>query len=355
MDAATPADTDQSRNRFRPRSTIRFPSTDVRFGRDRRSLARAAPHPYGKVTGMPSNVVSVINYKGGVGKTTLTANLGADLAVRGRRILLVDLDPQASLTFSFYRVEEWERQLAQARTILQWFESFVGGGAADPLRKYVVSPPAVNAIVQPYGGQLDLLASHLGLIEVDLDLAAVLGGARFQKSNPRFLQVHRLLAEALNDEAFAGYDAVLIDCAPNFNMVTRTAIVASDYVLIPARPDYLSTLGVDYLRARLSGLVETYNRAARSPVNPEIVGVVYTMIQHTGAGILKAHRAGMERIDRIEMPVFRQTIRENKTAFTDAGDRSVPAVLATDRTSAMEVLQYELQQFTSEFIAKTRA
>jgi chromosome partitioning protein len=304
---------------------------------------------------MPSSVVSVINYKGGVGKTTLTANIGADLAARGRRVLLVDLDPQASLTFSFYRPGEWEEQLAQSRTVLQWFESYTVTGVAHPLRKYVVSPPAVNALVEPNGGRLDLLASHLGLIEIDLDLAAALGGARYQKSSPRYLPVHRLLADALRDEAFAAHDVVLIDCAPNFNMVTRTAIVASDHVLVPARPDYLSTLGIDYLRTRLSRLVTEYNEVAtKGPVNPEIVGVVYTMIQYTGAGILKAQRASMERMDGIEIPVFRQTIRENKTAFTDAGDRGVPAVLAAERTSAVENLRYELQQLTSELVARIR-
>src|SRR5262249_5376047 len=175
---------------------------------------------YGRVTHMPSSVVSVINYKGGVGKTTLTANIGADLAARGRRVLLVDLDPQASLTFSFYRPSEWEEQLAGGRTVLHWFDSYPTTGVADPLRKYVVSPPAVNALVERNGGRLDLLASHLGLIEIDLDLAAGLGGARYQKSSPRYVPVHRLLADALRDEAFAAHDVVLIDCAPNFNMVT---------------------------------------------------------------------------------------------------------------------------------------
>jgi len=53
------------------------------------------------------HVISVINYKGGVGKTTITANLGAELARRGRRVLLIDIDPQASLTFSFIPPEEW--------------------------------------------------------------------------------------------------------------------------------------------------------------------------------------------------------------------------------------------------------
>ncbi len=303
---------------------------------------------------MPSNVVSVINYKGGVGKTTLTANLGADLAARGRRVLLIDLDPQASLTFSFMRVQEWEEHLAGERTLLHWFQSFVTAGTAGPLPKYLVAPPAVNEVIQDNRGHLHLLASHLGLIEIDLDLAAALGGAQFQTSHPRYLPVHRVLADAFDDPAFDDYDVVLIDCAPNFGMVTRAAIVASDQVLVPARPDYLSTLGIDYLRGRLSLLVREYNAVATTPIDPEIVGVVHTMVQHTGAGILNAQRASMERLEQIEIPIFRQTIRDNKTAFTDAGDRSVPVVLAAEHTGAMESLRYELQQLTSEFIAKIR-
>ena len=55
---------------------------------------------------------------------------------------------------------------------------------------------------------------------------------------------------------------ILIDCAPNFNMVTRTAIVASDHLLIPAKADYLSTLGIDYLRRKLAELIRDYNAVA---------------------------------------------------------------------------------------------
>jgi chromosome partitioning protein len=302
---------------------------------------------------MPSCVVSVINYKGGVGKTTLTANIGAELAARGRRVLLVDLDPQASLTLSFFTLDQFD-VLAKESSILQWFDAFISTGTAPPLRTYVVAPSAVNEVAGGNGGQLHLLASHLGLIEVDLDLAALLGGARYQQSHPRFVPVHRVLADALADPVFDPYDVVLVDCAPNFNMVTRTAIVASDHVLIPARPDYLSTLGIDYLRARLSVLLEHYGEVAETPIAPEILGVVYTMIQYAGPGILKAQRESMERLEQIEIPVFRQTIRENKTAFTDAGNRNMPVVLAADRTPAMENLRYELQHLTSEFIAKTR-
>jgi chromosome partitioning protein len=302
-------------------------------------------------------VVSVINYKGGVGKTTLTANIGAELANRGRTVLLIDLDPQSSLTFSFSRIDQWERELEADRTILTWLSAFIGSRTIEPLYKYVVSPRAVNQVVQRNGskGRLDLIASHLGLIDVDLDLAASIGGARFQASHPEFITVHRLLAEALTDPAFSQYDVILIDCAPNFNMVTRAAIVASDHVLIPARPDYLSTLGIDYLRSRLSGLITAYNDVASIDINPEIAGVVYTMVQLAARAPITAQRVSMERLETIEIPIFRQYIRDNKTAITDAGDTSIPAVLADGRTAPLMSLQHELQTFTSEFVAKIRS
>jgi chromosome partitioning protein len=296
------------------------------------------------------SVVSVINYKGGVGKTTVTANVGAELAARGRKVLLIDLDPQASLTYSFYKPADFTDQ----PTVLGWLQGFVATRAPEPLAKYVLAPLGVNAVVQPMGGHLHLIASRLGLVDADLDLAAGLGGSRFQRSSPRFLQVYRLLADALADHAFGGYDAILIDCPPNFNMVTRTALVASDHVIVPARPDYLSTLGIDLLRNRISQLVEDYNAVAPHPINPEIIGVIYTMVQYAGAGPLNIHRAAAENATRIEMPVFRQTIRDNKSAVSEAGNSSVPAVLAPAGSAAIENLRYELQQLTSEFLARTR-
>src|ERR1044072_229681 len=148
---------------------------------------------------MDRSVVTVINYKGGVGKTPLTANIGADLAARGKTVLLIDLDPQASLTFSLYEPPVWERELADERTILQWFGSVLASGPAHPLSTFVLTPAAVNTVIERTGrgGRLDLIASHLGLVDVDLDFAAELGGSRFQHGSPRYLELHRSLVEAL--------------------------------------------------------------------------------------------------------------------------------------------------------------
>jgi chromosome partitioning protein len=303
----------------------------------------------------PVTVVSVINYKGGVGKTTITANLGAELAFRGLKVLLIDLDAQASLTFSFYRPDYWEKELADEHTILQWYGSVLSPGPTDPLRKYVLEPPAVNAVIRSNGiGQLDLLASHLGLVEVDLDFAHLLGGSRFQHGSPNYLPIHRCLADALADEAFAEYDVILLDCAPNFTMVTRTGIVASDHILVPTKPDYLSTLGIDYLRRKVSELVRDYSKAVPSvdhEINPQMLGIVFTMIQYAGLNPIIAMRNYLAHPALIQMPMFQQTIRDNKTVFGTVGEQGIPAVLAA---KGNEHVQYELRELASEFLAKIR-
>ncbi|MFY1636303.1 ParA family protein [Solwaraspora sp. WMMB335] len=300
-------------------------------------------------------VVSVINYKGGVGKTTVTANIGAELAYRGHKVLLIDLDPQASLTFSFLDPSQWERELADDRTILQWFGTVLNDGGTAPLDRYVIAPTMVNDIISEHSaGRLDLVPSHLMLTDADLDFAADLGGSRFQHGSPRFLPLHRALASALAAPAFEAYQVVLIDCPPNFTMVTRTGIVASDHILIPARPDYLSTLGIDYLRKKVSELVTDFNRVAAGKVeqiSPEILGIVFTMVQYSSQGPLLALRDFINHPATIEIPRFATMIRDNKTLFAAAGEQGLPAVLLPN---ANINVQYELQQLTSEFLAKIR-
>jgi chromosome partitioning protein len=290
-------------------------------------------------------IVSVLNYKGGVGKTTVTANLGADIARRGRKVLLIDLDPQASLTFSFYPPSEWDPDA----TIYRWYESYIMSGKVKSLAEFVVTPPGVSAALDR--GRLDLIGSDLRLVDVELDLAHGLGGARYQTFNPEYLKVYRMLADSL--AALDDYDFVLIDCPPNFNMVARTAIVASDHILVPAKADYLSTLGISYLRARLTRLIEEYDLVAgmNNTINPVILGVVFTMVQYSGTNLMNRLQAYVNNLRELELPVFQQTVRESKAVFADSGVSSVPVVLSPQTNPNVE---YDLQQLTSEFLARIR-
>lgn len=314
-------------------------------------------------------VISVINYKGGVGKTTITANLGAELAWRGRKVLLLDLDAQASLTFSFIQPEQWSKIYEQNGTIKSWFESFQDGSPIS-LGSLIFQPDGVVKKLNYYArmalihdrnhqtGELHLLPSHLGLINVDLELATSLGGASLTQAKANFLKVHSRLRDGLSSLA-SKYDVILIDCPPNFNIVTKNAIVASEHILVPAKPDYLSTMGIDYLIRQLKQLVDDYNEYARlgsrdeaNTIDPTIMGVVFTMTQLYGGSPISAQRPYINQITRLGVPVFNNCIRENKTFFADAPEFGIPVVLKDANSGTQENIKEEIESFVSEFEQK---
>lgn len=303
-------------------------------------------------------VVSVINYKGGVGKTSLTTNLGAELAFRGKRVLLLDLDAQASLTFSFITPDEWSDDFEDSGTIKEWFDAAING-APISLSSVIQKPIKVNEKVR--AGQLDVIYSHLGLINVDLELATQLGGANLQQAKKNFLAVHGRLARALSEVKEAGnYDLILIDCPPNFNIVTKTALVASDYILVPTRPDQLSTLGIDYLSRSITQLVEEYNEfasvqssEATPQIDPKMMGIVFTMIQEYGGGPMSAHRAYIQRVrNQASHPVFDAYIKRNDTLFAEAPAYGVPVVLSHHANHSHQSVVDGLEEVATEFTQK---
>ncbi|WP_417746721.1 ParA family protein [Rosistilla oblonga] len=303
-------------------------------------------------------VVSVINYKGGVGKTTVTANLAAELAARGKSVLLLDMDPQCSLTFSFFRPEEWDADLKDGKTVKAWFDSLSEGATPLPLRSLIATPQRAAEKLSG-DGKLHLIASHLGLINVDLELATQVGGATLQQSKKNYLRVHKRLAEGLKEIADDEYDLVLIDCPPNFNITTKNAIVASDRVLIPAKPDYLSTLGIDYLQRSLKELVDEFNDYLKiddgtnmDEIAPKIMGVLFTMIQITSNQPIRAQKPFMSQTAKLGIPVFSNYFRENKTIFADSPQYGVPVVLNRYTNPTHAVVVKEIESVVEEF--KTR-
>lgn len=301
------------------------------------------------------DIVAVINYKGGVGKTTVASNLAAELAFRGKKVLLVDTDAQASLTFSFVTPDQWDTQYKETKTIKSWFDAISEGTEPPALTNFVITPPSANAVVKPRGGRIDLICSHLGLINVDLELATLLGGVNLQQAKRNYIKVHgklRVAIAKLSDSS--DYDIVLIDCPPNFNIVTKNAIVASEKILIPAKPDYLSTLGIDYLHRSVNDLVREFNEYAEldpeiDNIAPEILGVVFTMIQITSGQPIAAQRQFISQTRRLGVKAFDNFFRENKTIFADAPQNLRPVVLNHYSAGTHSDVVTEIEAFVTEF------
>ncbi len=193
-------------------------------------------------------VVSVINYKGGVGKTTITANLASEMAHRGKKVLVIDLDPQTNLTFSYIKVEKWSSDYEKNRTIKYWFDSIIDGTRPIPtFRELIVKKSGV-----------DLICSHLGLIDVDIELAAGLSAGTERQHRNNFIKTYSYIKNELV-KLEQEYDIVLFDCPPNFSIVTKNALIASDYYIVPAKMDYLSTLGINQLKNHVDSLVKQFN------------------------------------------------------------------------------------------------
>jgi chromosome partitioning protein len=161
---------------------------------------------------MPT-VIAVANQKGGVGKTTTTANLGAALARDGRRVLLIDMDPQGNLTSAVGVSKAAEHTIA------------------DALLDYQAPLPTVN--VANGNGRLDVAPATLALASAEAALMNKLG--REQR-----------LRDQLGRHA-GGYDVVLIDTPPSLGLLTINALVAADRVLIPTEARFFSLQGLQMI------------------------------------------------------------------------------------------------------------
>ena len=265
----------------------------------------------------------------------------------------MDLDAQASLTFSFIRPDQWSRDLEQDATIKAWFDSFEDGEPIE-LGSLVLQPNAIRNRLR-HRGELHLVPSHLGLINVDLQLATGLSGANLRQAKANFLKVHRRLRDELS-QLSANFDIVLIDCPPNFNIVTKNAIVASEHLLVPAKPDYLSTLGIDYLKRNLDDLIRDFNdyvqldqRESESTIEPTIMGIVFTMVQFYRGQPISSQRPYISQAENLGVPVFESYIRENKTLFSDAPEYGVPVVLKHYSNQTHNTIVKEIEILADEF------
>ena len=173
-----------------------------------------------------ARVISMCNQKGGVGKTTTTINLGASLAEFGRKVLLVDFDPQGSLSVGL-GLSPHQMDLTIYNLLMQ----------KDVTLEEVVVPSGVPG--------MDLLPSNIDLSAAEVQLV-------HEVAREQTLQ--RVLAPAIDQ-----YDVILIDCQPSLGLLTVNALTASDGVIVPLECEYFALRGVALLKTTIDKVQERLN------------------------------------------------------------------------------------------------
>lgn len=215
-------------------------------------------------------VVSFINMKGGVGKTTLSVNVAYGLAYHhAKRVLLVDNDPQFNASQYLMDDDEYFEHTRDTKkgTIRDIFLPNREG----PLRTVPGKAKAINKARMPLSacsvsiydggsgrGKLDLIPSTLNLMEIETSSRGT------EQRLRSYLQTHA-----------SHYDYVIIDCPPTTSIFTQSAILASDKYLVPIKPDPLSVIGLPLLEKWLETFCETYG------LELENVGIVFTLVRST--------------------------------------------------------------------------
>jgi chromosome partitioning protein len=274
-------------------------------------------------------VIATTNMKGGVGKTTMTVNLAATLARHhGKRVLIVDLDTQISGTLSLMPPGEFAKLRNEKRTLRYLVHSAI---VADPnlynlvregIRGYVCNVPSLSLMP----GDIDLYDEYL--------VSEMLHRRALQNGQMNFEAIwndfEKNLIRNILKQVDSEYDIIILDCAPGYNLVTRSALLASNFYLIPARPEPLSLIGIQLLERRIAKLREAHKDDPS--IKMEMLGITFSLSGNFLTG--RYHNQVMNRLneDFSEGKLFKTRIPMDVNV-SKAVDSFTPVVLSNPNTA----------------------
>jgi chromosome partitioning protein len=251
-------------------------------------------------------VVSCVNLKGGVGKTALAVNMAAYFGAKGKRTLLVDLDPQTNATFSCIEVDAWEAHARDHGTVADLL------GARQHTSAGAKQKKASEVILANVFENVDLVPSHLDLFTIDLDMAgATARETRLRKS----LQ-----------EVEKNYELIVCDCPPNLTIPTQNALAASSFFVVPISADFLSSLGIAILLKRIKQLSEDLDQKL------SLAGIVISRV-----GRPAYHRDEILAALRAQFPteIIGQSLSE-RVRVAEAAAKKKPIFAMNDNAASAE-------------------
>jgi len=290
-------------------------------------------------------VIATANMKGGVGKTTVTVNLATCLAKHhGKKVLVLDLDSQISATLSLMSPGDFAKRRKQRKTLRYLLDEVIN---PDPQPEYKIHDVIETELcklpsLSLLPGDIDLYDEFV-ISEMLHNQAVALEERDFETIWNRF---ERVLVRDILQPVRDQYDFILLDCAPGYNLMTRSALATSDFYLLPAKPEPLSVVGIQLLERRIAKLKDSHEHEAK--INIQMLGIVFSMCNTnmlTGRYYKQVmHRIvedfGVETICQAQIPV--------DVNVAKAVDSFMPVTLLNPNSSGSKAFI----QLTEEFVRR---
>jgi cellulose biosynthesis protein BcsQ len=293
-------------------------------------------------------IISTVNMKGGVGKTTLTVNLATSLAKnQGKKVLVLDLDSQISATLSLLPPHEFGKLRKKRRTLSYLINGVV---QPNPYSKLDIHDLVIESVCGV--NQLELLPGDIELYDEYLISEMLHQQAIDEDKTENFEGVwnnfERHLISNILSPVVDQYDFIIMDCAPGYNLLTRSAISASNFYLLPARPEPLSLVGIQLLERRIKSLKASHDQT--QPLQLDLLGIVFILSESGLFGRYDKYYTQVKR--RVQQDFSPEKMFTNDIPMdvnvTKAVDLFMPVVLTAPNCNGSKAFD----KLTEEFLAK---